>query len=200
MSDTQFKEEVSRRVAAELKRLEQQVQQRTSAERKPAEEPRRPTAGSGPARVSPPPAPAAPSEPGAREEVRVSRNVPAATPPALSPTAVAQAREPAVSASTEPMAAGPSPAAVLEESAKIKRIVKPIYPAAALRARIGGTVLLRVLVSETGEPIQVDVIRGVRGGLSEAAAAAVKRWTFEPARRNGVPVQSWTTIPIPFEP
>jgi protein TonB len=69
-----------------------------------------------------------------------------------------------------------------------------------LRQRIGGIVILRVLVAESGRPLDVQVLRGVRGGLSEAAALAVRRWTFEPATRAGKPVESWTTVPIPFEP
>jgi hypothetical protein len=28
----------------------------------------------------------------------------------------------------------------------------------------------------------------------------VRRWTFEPARKDGVAVKTWTTVPIPFEP
>ena len=60
--------------------------------------------------------------------------------------------------------------------------------------------ILRVLVSETGLPLDVEVIKGAGGGLTEAAVEAVKRWKFEPGRRNGTAVRTWTTIPIPFEP
>jgi protein TonB len=197
MSEARFKEEVSRRVAAELKRLEREAQQRNAAERRMADSAKRPAAGgsgrpaapapAGQPVLSPPPAIArVPAEPGLTARA------------AVSPTVI-PARAAAIPAPTEPPSSAPS-SPVLEEPARIKRVIKPIYPGAALRARIGGTVLLRVLVSETGAPVQVEVIRGVTGGLSEAAVAAVRRWTFEPARRNGVPVQGWTTVPIPFEP
>ena len=83
---------------------------------------------------------------------------------------------------------------------RISRIVKPPYPPLALRARIGGTVVLRVLVSEKGVPSEIEVVREGRVGLTEAAVAAVRRWTFEPARKDGVAVRTWISVPIPFEP
>ena len=67
-------------------------------------------------------------------------------------------------------------------------------------ARKGGLVLLRVLVSESGEPVDIQIVQGVSGGLTESAVRAMRNWRFEPALRNGVPVRAWTTIPIPFEP
>jgi protein TonB len=79
-------------------------------------------------------------------------------------------------------------------------VIKPSYPPLALKAHIGGIVVLRVLVSEKGLPAQVDVVREGRAGLTEAAVTAVRRWTFEPARKDGVAVQTWISVPIPFEP
>ncbi|MFY9550007.1 MAG: TonB family protein, partial [Thermoanaerobaculia bacterium] len=43
-------------------------------------------------------------------------------------------------------------------------------------------------------------LRGARGGLDEAAVSAVRRWAFTPAVKAGVPVRTWLTVPIPFEP
>ena len=181
MSESQFREEVSRRVAQELKKLEQET--------------RRQRAAAKPAAV----------------EASV-RAVPAAKPAALSPTTAAPPKsvEVAQAAPTEPPArptiAAPQTQAVAESSAveetppKMRRVVKPVYPPAALLSRIRGIVILRVLVSETGEPLEIEVVRPVRAGLTEAAVSAVRRWTFEPGRRDGVPVKAWTTVPIPFEP
>jgi TonB family protein len=44
------------------------------------------------------------------------------------------------------------------------------------------------------------VVRGGRAGLTESAVQAVKKWTFTPALEAGVPVRTWITVPIPFEP
>ena len=43
-------------------------------------------------------------------------------------------------------------------------------------------------------------MREGRAGLTEAAVSAVRQWTFEPARKDGVAVQTWISVPIPFEP
>jgi TonB family protein len=83
---------------------------------------------------------------------------------------------------------------------RARTVTRPVYPAAALRSGVGGVVLLRVLVSETGQPLQVEVVRGIRSDLADAAIAALQRWTFDPARKNGRPVRAWTTISIPFQP
>ena len=56
----------------------------------------------------------------------------------------------------------------------ILKVVKPVYPPVALQARIGGLVILRVLVSETGQPIEIEVVRAATAGLTEAAVAAVE--------------------------
>jgi protein TonB len=61
-------------------------------------------------------------------------------------------------------------------------------------------VLLRVLVSEKGTPLQVEIVRRAPVGLTESAVEAVKRWTFAPAMKAGVAVRTWMTVPIPFEP
>jgi TonB family protein len=60
-------------------------------------------------------------------------------------------------------------------------------------------VVLRVLVSETGAPLDVVVLERARGHLTEAAVEAVRGWSFEAAIKNGRPVQSWTIVRIPFE-
>jgi TonB family protein len=60
-------------------------------------------------------------------------------------------------------------------------------------------VVLRVLVSETGSPLDIVVLERARGQLTEAAVEAVRGWSFDAAIKNGRPVQSWTIVRIPFE-
>ena len=86
------------------------------------------------------------------------------------------------------------------EGARLKTIVHPVYPSGALQARAGGVVILRVIVSEEGEPVQVDVVQGVRPDLNAAAVSAIKRCVFEPGRVDGRPVRSSTTVSVPFQP
>jgi len=88
----------------------------------------------------------------------------------------------------------------VDTPARIKKSVPPVYPRAAREARIGGTVVLRVQISETGRAMQVEVARGVRPDLDDAAVTVMQYWTFDPARKNGQPVRTWTNVEIPFPP
>lgn len=85
--------------------------------------------------------------------------------------------------------------------AKLKpvEVVQPLYPPRCRRLGIEGTVRVRVLVGERGRPLEVLV--GKSSGdasLDEAALDAVRRWRFEPARRDGTPIRAWASVPIEF--
>ena len=77
---------------------------------------------------------------------------------------------------------------------------RPDYPAEARRLRQQGRVLIEVEVSATGQPASVSLKRssGV-ASLDAAALAAVRRWTFEPARTAGVPVTARVEVPVQFD-
>ena len=176
MSEAQFKDEVARRLGQEVKRLEQIYKSKAT---RPAVE-----NGSTPAPVA---SPSAPRELTRSEPTPTAASIKGAAPP--EPTEV-----PARASAPVP------PDESVETPPKIVSVVKPVYPPLALRARIGGVVILRVLVGETGTPLDVEIVKDIAGGLGKAATSAVLRWKFEPARRNGTAVRAWTTIPIPFEP
>ena len=185
MSEAEFRDEVSRRLALEVQKLEAQMRPRATP---------------------------APQLPTALPFARATQE-PEALPTLveLAPTAVPTSPPP-VEAEHVPPTALPLPTrpAVREGAMvafedvdtppRIAAIVKPVYPPLALKARIGGIVVLRVLVSEKGAPLEVQVFRGAPGGLDDAAVSAVRRWTFTPATKSGVSVRTWMTVPIPFEP
>ena len=79
--------------------------------------------------------------------------------------------------------------------------VQPTYPPVARRQKIQGTVILSVLVSETGEVSEVKVLRQAGGasGLNEAAVAAARKWKFRPGVKEGKKVKMWMTYPIAFK-
>jgi len=54
-------------------------------------------------------------------------------------------------------------------------------------------------VSPAGEPLRVEIARGVEADLDQAALAAVRQWRFEPGQKAGTPVLSWTTVAVPFD-
>jgi TonB family protein len=96
----------------------------------------------------------------------------------------------------------PSPAASAQPSDRAPKPIfapAPIYPRDDLAARIRGVVALRVLVSRSGVPLDIVVVKSARGRLTEAAVEAVRRWRFEPAVRGGRSVDEWTQVEIPFE-
>lgn len=76
----------------------------------------------------------------------------------------------------------------------------PVYPPAAARRHQEGTTLLRVHVLPSGRTDQVQVLQssGVPA-LDEAAQAAVRQWTFIPAKRGETPVEGWVNVPLAFK-
>lgn len=76
----------------------------------------------------------------------------------------------------------------------------PEYPALAMRRNWEGTVLLRVHVMSSGKPsdIQIQTSSGHQQ-LDESALAAVKRWSFVPAKQGNEPVDGWVNVPIDFK-
>jgi protein TonB len=81
----------------------------------------------------------------------------------------------------------------------MKTTTRPVYPSSAQRDRVAGVVLLRVLVSETGEPQRVEVARGIRADLDEAAVTAVRKWKFEPGRKGNTATAAWMMVAVPFD-
>jgi protein TonB len=65
------------------------------------------------------------------------------------------------------------------------------YTPEALRAAIEGTVILDVVVGETGRVRDVRVVSGLGNGLTEAAVSALKGCHFRPGEKDGrsVPVR-----------
>jgi TonB family protein len=78
--------------------------------------------------------------------------------------------------------------------------VKPRYPESARQARAQGTTVLKFRVLTTGKVADVHIEKSAgRRDLDEAAADAVKKWLFEPARMGTEPVVVWVTLPMEFK-
>lgn len=77
--------------------------------------------------------------------------------------------------------------------------VRPVYPAAARRARAQGTVMVRTLVDVHGRPrdVSVQVSSGFTA-LDRAACDAVMKALFKPHRQNGLPRSMVVIVPIEF--
>jgi len=77
----------------------------------------------------------------------------------------------------------------------------PEYPRAAQRQGLRGKVVLRVFVLASGQVGQVEVKQSSgKTLLDEAGQAAVKNWTFAPAKKGKTPVDAWTQVTFDFQP
>jgi TonB family protein len=79
--------------------------------------------------------------------------------------------------------------------ANFKSCAKPVYPPAALAARIEGTVTLGLLVTEDGK-VRESVVRHSSGNasLDETARSALAKCRFEPGTVNGSAKIQWTEL------
>jgi protein TonB len=94
---------------------------------------------------------------------------------------------------------GSSGTGIALTQARYRDTLKPDYPESARREGREGRVLLRVLVDDQGRSKQVE-IQSSSGSdaLDRAAAEAIRRWRFHPARWGDQPVESWLRVPIEF--
>jgi protein TonB len=78
---------------------------------------------------------------------------------------------------------------------------KPVYPPAARRAKIAGTVYLDVIVQRDGTVGEITVVDSTRtgSGFEDAAMTAVKDWRYRPALRDGQPVDASILVRIDFQ-
>jgi len=78
-------------------------------------------------------------------------------------------------------------------------VPQPGYTEDAQSAAIEGKVRVQLTVDETGKVVDVKLIAGLGHGLDEAALAAARRATFEPALHCGKPMQATFTISMRFK-
>ncbi len=89
-------------------------------------------------------------------------------------------------------------AADLDQMPRATSQPPPEYPADLRRKRIGGTVYVVFIVDRTGRVVQPAIERTPHPQLGAAALAAVRKWRFEPGKRQGRPVPFKLRIPITF--
>lgn len=84
---------------------------------------------------------------------------------------------------------------------QVLRKVDPNYPPVAFRMGIDGTVVIKVLISETGDVVNTEILKMTERpfGFEKAALEALKKWKFQPARKHGVNVKVWKPLEIQFK-
>jgi len=81
---------------------------------------------------------------------------------------------------------------------KIIQQVSPKPNSGAQGFRITGAVLIGLIVSSHGLPVNVHVVRSIDEEIDQSAIEAVRQWRFEPARKGDKPVAVRLTIEIRF--
>ena len=87
----------------------------------------------------------------------------------------------------------------LSQPMAIKK-VDPAYPLQLMRENVAGTVILYAVIHADGTVGDVRILRGVDERLDRFAAEAVAKWQFQPATKDGAPVDVEATFQIPFRP
>jgi TonB family protein len=80
------------------------------------------------------------------------------------------------------------------------RKVDPAYPQELMRQNVGGTVILYGIIHADGTVGSVRVLRSIDQRVDQFASAAITKWHFQPATKNGAPVDVEATFSIPFRP
>jgi TonB family protein len=80
------------------------------------------------------------------------------------------------------------------------RKVDPAYPIQLMRENVTGTVILYAVIHSDGTVGNIRVLRGVDDRLDRFASEAVAQWKFDPATKNGAPIDVDATFQIPFRP
>lgn len=75
---------------------------------------------------------------------------------------------------------------------------KPPYPDDVRRLRIEGRVIVQAVVETDGAVSDVKVVKSPDPQLSKVTLATVRKWRYEPASCDGVPVRAHLTMTATF--
>jgi bla regulator protein blaR1 len=141
----------------------------------------------------------------------VSHDVPPPPPPPMppappAPPTSAPPAPPAVPAIPAVAPAPPAPPAVPAIPAVAPApsappaLPAPPYPKEALAQHINGKVVLLIDIDAQGNPTNVVVDRSEPPGVfDQASIDAARKWKFQPAVKDGVPVAGRISVPVQFE-
>lgn len=78
------------------------------------------------------------------------------------------------------------------------RTVAPDYPAEMKASGTSGIVVLTCEIDEKGAVTDTKVAKTTNEAFNQAAIAAVGKWKFRPAQKDGKPVATHISLPIKF--
>jgi TonB family protein len=170
-----------------------------------------------PAIVSPPAAAVPPPRNAVRPQATAKAVRPVtSTPEETAPPPAAKAPVPAPPPESAPppvaeVVAAPAPAAPaapvapffettdVNEAPQVAKRVEPQLPQELRGRPVNEILVVRILVSQSGHPFRVSLLRRSKAGpsLDSAVIEAVNRWAFLPAKRRGEPVSCWLNMGVP---
>jgi periplasmic protein TonB len=74
----------------------------------------------------------------------------------------------------------------------------PEYTDKARKKKLNGTVVVTMIVTPEGKVRDPKVVRSLDKDLDKQALAAVRRWKFEPATKDGIPVAVHAKAEVDF--
>lgn len=120
---------------------------------------------------------------------------------AVSVPPVTSSPPPVKTAKAAPAKTAPTAPAIQPPSAEAQGLNNkaPLYPQLSRKKKEQGTVLLLILVKADGTvgEVQLKTSSGF-ARLDQAARQAVKRWQFQPALKEGQPIDFWYELPLKF--
>ncbi|WP_416056875.1 energy transducer TonB [Stenotrophomonas maltophilia] len=133
------------------------------------------------------------------------KTTPMVVPPLPTPTATLEEAQGIILPAAEPTAVQATPALepgtpVTGAQLQYRSAPPPAYPVPALRNHEQGTVLLRVEVDPSGQPVNVSIERssGSRSLDQAARQQVLRHWRFVPAERDGTAVPAIGMVPVQF--
>jgi TonB family protein len=78
------------------------------------------------------------------------------------------------------------------------RKVDPKYFPAALDEKVEGKVRLAAVIRKDGHVERVELLQHLDTRLDQSSLEALAKWEFEPAVRNGTPIDVDAVFEIPF--
>jgi protein TonB len=82
---------------------------------------------------------------------------------------------------------------------RLVRWMRPDYSLASAGAGEEGTALIEIHIDESGNALEIHLVRGTGfGALDEAALTAARAWRFAPPLNHSQPVRTWAEIEIHF--
>lgn len=94
-------------------------------------------------------------------------------------------------------AVSPGSSAAMGPGPMATKIVRPIYPFTAVKDKLQGKVVVKVVITDTGDVESAEAISG-DPTLAQTAVDAAKQWKFKPYLKDGSPAKIAINLPFAF--